>query len=352
MYQSLIKASKSTRFFQQMEIVKNVKRCKRQVSTLNHSLNGRYFLLQHRSFSNQWRSLGHSASQFTLPHQQRSKDCHLLSIPFSLFPIRNHSIFTKQQSIKHNIDQKPWKNDPFFMEDASPEEKEQWLKSMIMNDRLKQNENGKYEIDMNHNGTGTGTGIDSTAYLFVLKALSTSTINSAPQKCEEIMSKLERKFDAAREIYHDMNKNNNISYKFDTNTSIELAKEIVHDLKPTTECYNEVIRAWSNAKNPVIARAERWLDTLRRNRNFHNDNNNNNNQDIELLPPDAIATTETYNLFLKILSKGNAKKSQVLIDNATKAKSLLGEMITIHDEMEDERVQPNIESFNYVLSKF
>ena len=53
-------------------------------------------------------------------------------------------------------------------------------------------------------------------------------------------------------------------------------EKLVLDLQPTVECYNEVIRAWSNTHKPIIARTERWLDTLRRNREYHNKSARNN----------------------------------------------------------------------------
>lgn len=261
--------------------------------------------------------------------------------------VRNHSIFKRQPK----DDDQPWHNNPSFMEDSSLEEKEQWLKSVISKDRFKQNEiDGKYGIEL------SGLRVDSEAYLFLLRALSQSDVNSAPQKCEQIMSKLERKFNAAKELYDDMVAKNESDQQ-----SISIMRDIVLDLKPTTECYDEVIRAWSNTHKPIIARTERWLDTLRRNREYHNKSRNQpsdkkSNVQLDefehLVQSKAMATTESYNLFLKTISKGNATKSQVLIRNATKAKSLLGEMMTIYDETGDSNVQPNTESFNYVLREY
>ncbi len=261
--------------------------------------------------------------------------------------IRNHSIFSRRDR-KDSDHGQPWHNDPTFMEDASPEEKEIWLKSMLANDRFKQdNVTGKYEIDH------SGIRIDSGAYLFVLKALSASAINSAPQKCEEILSKLERKFDAARHMYDiEIARGQNMNQQ-----NMDTIREIFLDLKPTTECYNEVIRAWSKAHKPIIARAERWLDTLRHNRNYldislrESDEMNQDNHDLDIIRK-AIASSESYNLFLNVVSKGTDKKKQRLIANAEKAKTLLGEMMTLYDNTKDSSIQPNTESFNYVLRKF
>lgn len=248
----------------------------------------------------------------------------------------------------HKSKTKPWYNSN-FMVNASPQEKEQWLRSLMDMATIRQNSiDGKYILDTN------GIDLDSYAFQIVLESWSTSGINGTPQKCEEIISRLERLYDAVKKMMDEVRI---------TNSSVTIEKEnydliqkLFIDLQPTTQCYNEVIRAWSLSNQPIIARAERWLDTMRRNREYHiqlrkedDGVSSINNESIDNI---VLPNTESYNLFLSIISKGNTKKRYDLINNATKAQHLLQEMINIKQEMGNDTAQPNTDSFNYVIRKF
>mmetsp|Transcript_813 Transcript_813/g.1286 ORF Transcript_813/g.1286 Transcript_813/m.1286 type:complete len:822 (-) Transcript_813:1477-3942(-) len=278
-------------------------------------------------------------------------DSHVNSKRHFIERRRYLSIFS--EAIKQNRD-KYWHNES-FMKDSSPEEKDRWLKN-ILNDEASFRQNG---VDGHYVFHESGLQIDSTAFLFVLKAWSSSNLNTAPQRCEEIISRMERIHAAAKAYQEDWNVTNNSNLKNERNEN-DVQKFVFH-LQPTVECYNEVIRAWSNAKNPIVARAERWLDTMRRNRDYINELQKRMKGNVEgnytqsnineerYVDCAAIPNTESYNLFLSIVSKGHVKKTLLLRDNADKARYLLQEMIDIHKESGDDIAQPNTDSFNYVL---
>lgn len=257
------------------------------------------------------------------------------------------SLFTNRLSNNNNINDRSWRN-PTFMIDESPQEKEKWLKSMLekANFRLN-NADGTYIID------DKGVQIDSYAYLLVLKSWSDSGMNQAAQKCEEILSRLERHYDAANKMNNDLQSSRSKERCKHDNTCV-LIEKMLMDLQPTVECYNEVIRAWSNTNKPIVARAERWLDTLRRNRDYRYQMKKGiaeDSPDDSSLHNVTVPNTESYNLLLSILSKGNEKKNRILVDNATKAQNLLQEMISIQEQFGDDTAQPNTDTFNYVIRK-
>ncbi len=259
------------------------------------------------------------------------------------------SLFTKRTSINNNSNKHhlSWRN-PIFMIDESPQEKEKWLKSILekANFRLN-NADGTYIIDEK------GVQIDSYAYLLVLKSWSHSGMNQAAQKCEEILSRLERHYDAANKMNNDLQSSvGKERGKYD-NTYV-LIEKILMDLQPTVGCYNEVIRAWSSTNKPIVARAERWLDTLRRKRDYSYQMKKGiavDSPDDSSLHNVTVPNTESYNLLLSILSKGSEKKNRILVDNATKAQNLLQEMISVQEQFGDDTAQPNTETFNYVIRK-
>lgn len=259
------------------------------------------------------------------------------------------TVTTKSSSAAIN---REW-HDPNFMNDATPQEKEQWLKSILEKDTIV-NEDMTAMID-----DSKQTRPDSIAFQIVLQSWSTSNLPNAPQKCEEIMSRLERYHSIIKNIHVDIVKQSNNGSKERDNIEIMMNtyEQFIKNTKPTTECYNEVIRAWSQSINPIIVRAERWLDTMRRNRDY----NQQRRQQHDVKDDDdykhayyyeAIPNTESYNLFLSIVSKGRSKKNKELIDNASKAQQLLQEMIRLNEQSDNDTVQVNTDSFNYVIRKY
>ena len=105
------------------------------------------------------------------------------------------------------------------MEDATIEEKEKWLNSLIQNNDER---------------------LDTHAYLVVLKDLAKSNQSGSPHRAEDWMRKLE-------------------------------AAAATHPkLQPTVECYNNVIQSWANSGDDAsisVVRAERWLSKLGNNAN-------------------------------------------------------------------------------------
>jgi hypothetical protein len=123
---------------------------------------------------------------------------------------------TPQRFIFSSSSAPEW-HSPSFMEDASTEEKETWLSSLIQNDDER---------------------LDSHAFLVVLKDLARSNQSGSPQRAEEWM----RRIDA-----------------------VAARHPREQRLQPTVECYNQVIRSWANTGEDAsisAIRAERWLSKL------------------------------------------------------------------------------------------
>jgi len=291
------------------------------------------------------------------------------SIPKSNFPNHN-TIFRLYSSSTTMLQILPEWHSTAFMKHEKTQEKEKWLLTFMNEQNIFRQDptSGKYKLYPNK---GVNEHLDSTAYLNVLKAYSSSkNINNSPQKCEEILNLLERHFNAAIDYHRNLlskQKYDNVGrghkqskYKEELN---EIVK-VIHNLKPTTECYNEVIRAWSNSKKPIIARAERWFNSMKRNRDYiirtstqeasTDRDSSQENEKLYYTYPQVIPNTESYNLMLNLLSKGYSKRKTELMNYANKSNEMLREMIVIQekentDKLVHARVQPNTESFNYVL---
>ena len=173
------------------------------------------------------------------------------------------------------------------MEDASTEEKEEWLNSLIRKDDER---------------------LDSQAYLVVLKDLAQSNQSGSPHKAEEWMRKLEAAAAAA-------------------------AKQPQQQrLQPTVECYNTVIQSWANTGEDAsisAIRAERWLSKL---------------------GDDANTESYNAFLDSCSRGRGGRRSYDTARKRATKAQETLDYMIEKYKQLGlDSPVIPNTESFNHVI---
>jgi len=220
---------------------------------------------------------------------------------------RQLSVFDKISSTFVAVD---WHN-PSFMEGNSADEKEIWLTSHMLERTDKE--------------------LDSAAYLLVIDGWARSGATGAAQKAEKWLVDLERRY-----------RNTLCSENEGTSPNFPVCSS---KLEPTIDCYNSVIFAWAKSSESIATiRAERWLSKVKQAMN----DVDSTKEDMPTTSARLGPNTNSYNFFLDCLSKGCSKASSDLQSNAEKAEQTLGEMIKLQ-KVRGDRVNPNTDSFNYVL---
>ena len=248
---------------------------------------------------------------------------------------RRNSLLSNFLNSNKNVDSNMEWHHPSFLQEESVHVKDNWLSTLL-----------KQDLKERHKGHYSSHGIDVAAYYLVMDAWATSGEAGAPQKTEEWLSRLERHYEAIsyptgesakRDI--DKRSGNNIHGKgFDCKSRMQ----------PTTACYNAVLRAWALSKDPIIPRAERILDKLKHNRTLNKERHGNSNVSTN---PSSLPepNTESYNLLLRIFSKGHLKRPNALMESAERAQETLKEMLVESEDLGNQAIEPTTESFNYVL---
>lgn len=224
---------------------------------------------------------------------------------------------------------KKW-HEPYFMDSATPEDKDYWLESLIKTDEE----------------------VDAEAFHVVLDAWSYSDCSGSPQKTEYWISKME-----------DFHREKVISY-FDPNKDDSNIRMLTlySSIQPTIQSYNSVLRAWSNSKDEVsVVRGARWFNKLQDiSETLSGDKGKNDVKNViveQISKSDGTSdsvlagpNTESFSLFLKICSRGQSKKKDIRFSNAMRAQTLLKIMKETHETSKNHHLVPNTECFNYVLT--
>ena len=236
---------------------------------------------------------------------------------------------------------KPW-HDPNFMKDDPPERVEAWLLSLLNSVSKKIYANNR-SIDSSLTASYSPNNptvsfdhefsIDSTAYLCVLKAYSSSKNHSgAPQKAEYWLNNAIRHHDAAVALFESTYRATSYNSQSIPSKQQATAAAIVQSLQPTVECYNAVIESWANSNEHIsVVRSRTWLSKLE-------DNSNP-------LQPNA----SSYDLYLHSLSRGIGKNSKLYLERAEEAESILQYRLS---KDAPATIRPTTESFNYVLRAY
>ncbi|KAL9185104.1 hypothetical protein ACHAXT_002881 [Thalassiosira profunda] len=276
---------------------------------------------------------------------------------------------------------RPW-HDPQFMQESAPEETEQWLLSLIQSARRDAEQKRIRCSDASTNVPvvyfDDNYELDALAYLKVAQSYAQSKRGSAPQKAEYWIGKLERHYEAAKELfrgtyrghadgeedvdassegdareespYAALTRPEKIRPKTtqpstqspatgDRNTQRAKAAAIVRNLQPTIDCYNALIEAWGHDKDPIsVVRSRRWLTKL------EEEAKNSNNGSILRLPLGPNA--RSYDLYLQSCSRGIGRHAKLMKERAEEAEKLLGYRLSPGAPV---CVRPTTESFNYVL---
>lgn len=301
---------------------------------------------------------------------------------------RRASLFRREKEYE-----KPW-HDPSFMEVCSPETVEQWLVSLLKVNKEKVDKGVPINSDSK---------VDSIAYLRVLEAYAKSNIGGAPQKAEYWIGQLERHYDqvaksyllkttpyasnevegdelsdddpdssstnemytagndgstspfgkfiASKSLHNNEDLSNSLPFKqvFTTHENTppkhiiaqDKDAEAVRDLRPTVECYNAVIEAWSNDNDKVsVVRARRWLSKLE---------GLGLNSPIPTghplyykLEPNATS----YDLYLRSCSRGIGRKPKLHRQRAEEAEAMLRYRMSDKAPL---TIRPTTESYNYCI---
>ena len=313
---------------------------------------------------------------------------------------RNRSTSLRnRQSDKNNHEiqnhHREW-HDPSFMSTSSCTEKEQWLESMLQQqkqDLMKQQQYQQeqptddlprssisdyyaaaIEIDISREATlsstptikpnaasspsGTSSSTDTTslvdaeAFLVVLKSLTGTTDTSSSSS-----------------------RNNNDKSSPSNPRRAEYWMKRMNDygIQPTPECYQCVIEAWANSSNNeeplvVVNRSERWLNEMSDplssfssgrpgsgNGSSDDDDDDDDDTSTRRRRRRPMPTIGCYNAFLDACTRGRQMKSkhskQILVDNSLKAESILRKLVSLsfHHMVLPATLHPTTTTFNYVI---
>lgn len=256
---------------------------------------------------------------------------------FSLSDRRYISVFKEGVSVfsliadrKRNL---PDWHDRNFMKNYPIEDKELWLENQI-NRVAKSSDNAMLDVE---------------AYNFVMKswAREATSNKAAAFHAEKWLLRLRQEYNRS-ESWTEEEQPTKYS---DSNLVIPPSH-----IQPNAESYNAVLEAWSKSSDLVaVIRSERWLSELCKSTNMLSieDMGPSDEKSMQSNRDSTISegpTTESYNYYLAILSKGIGKTKQDIQRNAVKAEQTLRKMIAQWEKFQNVRHAPNTDSFNYVMT--
>ena len=220
-------------------------------------------------------------------------------------------------ALESNSIQKRHDKPNFLEDDASYNQKERWLESLLKSPE-------KQRL------------VDLEPYLIVLRSLSKESKGGTARRAEQWMKRLEEQCGIDRENAQEINSDSTRQFsKLKGRKSIDTL----------LEGYCCTIQGWANAngEDPVVSvkRAENWLEKAKQIAH-------------QAAEPSQLQSllTNCYNAYLDACSKGRGGKKHphIVRNNAKKAELTLKEMMDQYSKLgEKSIVVPNTESLNFVL---